>query len=518
MALDEKSMLNVSQVDSEGERSRMSFISAQGDSLRSVGGDSASDIHGSSPVRRTLVRTHAFRVGGWVMLCAISGALGFCAFYFARAREQDAFQMQFDKDAEHIIDSFNDLILQTRLETICYAFLSTSATSIPWPFVTMDTEFEAATFSILRHSLAIAAFFAPIVSDDDRLDWEAYAISARPDVQYISSGNRSISDGFYRFEDGVPEDRLDAALYYSPIWNVAPSSLEGKYIMFDQASDEIQRTALENLIAYKSIISSGVFMSDAGAPQFLQFFPIFDDVRREKVVATMSLLMDVSSMIGAQVSACSAAINIVLDTSRGHQFTFEVVGASDGVTTHSTYLGAGDLHDSSYDALRRVSDPKARLKAWGEVLSTAPKTIAELYPETCQGVAEEDVYAVCGFKLSLYPTKQYESTFHSQFPITIALVISLVLFCAANLIFVFCFLVERRQQDVIRETIRERDIDAALVKSFYPKFVRDRVVRAHKGKSSSRINQPIAEQFQNTTVVRPTIHLHPHRYTPHLTV
>ena len=148
-----------------------------------------------------------------------------------------------------------------------------------------------------------------------------------------------------------------------------------------------------------------------------------------------------------------------------------------------------------------VSSPQARLDAWDEVLSTAPKAIADFYPNICQEVAGEYVYPVCRSHLRLYPTMEYESAFQTSYPITVALAVSLSLFFVASLLLGYCSLAERRQQLLLRETKRERAIDVELVKSFYPKFVRDRLAHADNGKRAARIHEPIAEQFQDTTSV-----------------
>jgi hypothetical protein len=503
---DEKAM-QVAQMDSE--RSRRSLISAS--SIKSIGRDSASDAQGSPPSwRPSAGRRLGLKIGSLIIVSAVSGALGFCAFYFTRARETNAYQMSFGEDAAYLIDDFNTLILTTRIEALSYAFRITPSTSMMssyWPFATLNADFEASTFNVLRHSLANAVFFAPFVSHFERVDWEAFAVSARPDVQNISSSNRSISDGIYELDDGIPRDDLGSALYYSPVWNVAPSNQEGKYLMFNQASDEVQGTALQDLLAYKSITSSAVFISDQGTPQFFLFIPIFENLEREMVVASLSLLMDIRRMFGTRV-ASGARIDVVLDSSPGKHFTFQVVGASGGVPSTVIFLGEGDLHDSRYDEMLTVSSPQAQLRAWDDVLSTAPKAIAEFYPNACQEVAGEYVYPVCGFNVRLYPTKEYESAFQTSYPITVALAVSLSLFFAANLIIGYCLLIARRRQLILTETKRERAIDVALVKSFYPKFVRDRVALANNGRHPSRTRQAIAEQFQDTTVVCLLIHVH----------
>lgn len=485
------------------------------DSFRSIDHDSNSDTKAPRSMNVTT------KLGLVLFLFIVAGVLGYVGYYFAATSQENAYQSAFMTDAQYLIKNFHDNSLRIELEALSYAFQITASmksAAYSWPFVTMAMEFEVVCFNMLRQSLATTAFFAPILTEDERRPWESFAAQTQPEIQNIASTHRSISDGIYRMKDGLPENETDSAAFYSPIWHVAPRLDEQKYIMFNQASHVIQRTALGAMFTQKSMVSSDIFLSDAGAPQFVRFFPIFETLERERVVGSLSLLTDLTVMFEMMLSTNNTSIDVVLDSNCGKLYTFRIHAENSSAVPTAMLLGEGDLHDPAFDAFEATFTNDDWVNMWNDVVSTAPKEVSTFYKERApsQNIFGESASLSCGFDVRLYPTEEYETVFVTTYPLGVALGISLSLVVAASLFLTYAFVMERRQRDARLQTKREDEANGALVRSFFPKIVRDRVVLstsmqdrnhgdAKRGMTVASINEsldrPIAEQFPNTTVV-----------------
>ena len=179
----------------------------------------------------------------------------------------------------------------------------------------------------------------------------------------------------------MPKNETGPSVFYSPIWHVAPRSDEQEYIMFNQASDAIQRTALGAMFTQKSMVSSEIFLSQAGSPQFARFFPIFDSLERNRVVASLSLLTDIAFMFGMIESTNNTSIDVVLDSSCGQQFTFRILAENSTAPPTAILLGEGDLHDPAFDAFKATFTHDQGVKVWNEIVSKAPKEVSKFYKE-----------------------------------------------------------------------------------------------------------------------------------------
>lgn len=466
-----------------------------------------------------------------VALLAIAGGAGFLAYHFTRAKEVAAFQTSFEEDSEHLINYAQEISMWTQLAAMGFTYDITAALSntLPliesqqqplWPFVT-NYQFGAISFPALHQSTAKNIVMSPIIQNEEILkEWENYAVTARPLVQNISStGNRSIADGIYRLDDcGKPVNDLVGPAPYVPIWHVAPQSEQNNLIMFNQASDPMQRTAINDMVATKSQITSEVYIPEIGGePQFFSFFPIFDNLSRDNVVASLSLLSEASSLFDTKLSSQNTNVLIVLENLCGQIYTYEVVG--EGVVAHEhldsrvRFLGEGDRHDARYDDFQTTVTFQQSLAAWKEFLKDIPPELAVFFFDE---YTERDNVTSCGIFITVYPTQEYEDVFLTKDPLALGLGIAMAIVATAVIFLAYVIYVERRQGALLKRVRRSNETNGALVESFFPSVVRDRVRSSFHAKSPNIKNSPIkarrnyepdhfapiAEQFQNTTVVR----------------
>jgi hypothetical protein len=500
------------------------------ESLRSADQQEA-DKEKASSSSRTEIYMHqnrsihfSLKIGFVVALFAIAGCVGFSTYHFTRAREINAYHTSFEEDALHVITSAQESGMRSQLATtgITYDMSTLNAVTplVEWPFTTIRS-FEAISFPALHQSIATHFFVSPLLRDEEtREAWEAYATSTRPQLQNISStGNRSVADGIYRLGDsGLPEDDRGPAPCL-PIWHVAPRSDENNYLMFNQASDPVQKRALESMLAGKFQSSSEIFISEkTGEPQFVKILPIFDTLEREHVVASLSLLINVGIYIDVKLPTDNTVVAVVLSNQCGQTYTFHVLSDSSDVEEQPDrrviFVGEGDLHDRRYNDFAKYVSVEETRSQWLEFLSQAPPELLPFYKRSENAT---NATFTCELHATIYPTVEYESAFLTGDPLSIALGTSMAIILTAVLFLTYIIYVEKRQRDLLKRVRRSNETNGALVESFFPSVVRDRVVRRSSLHAKSSDVQrlpitastrnglehflPIAEQFPNTTVV-----------------
>ena len=197
-------------------------------SLRSADHDSMSDINAPFARRSRRSVNVAWNMGLVLFLLIVAGVLGYVGYYSASSKEENAYRTAFTTDSQYLINNFYENALRTELEALSYAFqitASTKSAAYSWPFVSMAMEFEVVCFNMLRQSLATTAFFAPILTEDERLPWESFAAQTQPEILNISSTYRSIQRRNVSFEETACHKMKPAPpTFYSPIWHVAPRS------------------------------------------------------------------------------------------------------------------------------------------------------------------------------------------------------------------------------------------------------------------------------------------------------
>ena len=165
------------------------------DSVSSAVGDDAGREEPLDDERNTLARTEdkAVRYLRWAVLLVLlvtASIVSTGCLLFMKADQQQDFEVEFEMNAKKILTSFQQTI-SMKLEAMdalsvdctCYA----RSTGAVWPNVTFsDFEIRGANTRILANTGVIN--YSPVVTDETRSGWEAYAIENRDyfDVDFES--------------------------------------------------------------------------------------------------------------------------------------------------------------------------------------------------------------------------------------------------------------------------------------------------------------------------------------------
>lgn len=139
-------------------------------------------------------------------------------------------------------------------------------------------------------------------------------------------------------------------------------------------------------------------------------------------------------------------IDVVLDDSCGKPYTFRLNGAN------ATILGSGDMHNTDFDSLGQI---------W------------TLGSESGDKDAEFYVFDGCVYRMSVYPTQQFEDSYTSKRPITYAVAVGIIFIFTAFVFLMYDWAVQLRQDKVLNAATRTQ----AIVSSLFPKNVQERIFK-----------------------------------------
>jgi hypothetical protein len=186
----------------------------------------------------------------------------------------------------------------------------------------------------------------------------------------------------------------------------------------------------------------------------------------------------------------ASTVSIVLENSCGQVHTYHVKG---GI---ARYLGSGDQHDRSYDYLAQSVSITKALDHVDQVAVSHGSSMATKSEEMTGTTAGEEDGLFCSYQITVYPTEEYEETFHTGLAYvytftTVALAVtSIVLFL------IYTVLVDRRQKQVMDSAARSN----AIIKSLFPAVIRRRLFGATT--QSSLQNDGIAMSVKHSLGLR----------------
>ena len=148
------------------------------------------------------------------------------------------------------------------------------------------------------------------------------------------------------------------------------------------------------------------------------------------------------------------------------------------------YKGNHDIHNKKYDYLARRST---------FAVSTGRKDQHEHKED------EVDVQ-YCDFSLTVYPTTEFESDFHTAKPLLFAAVMVAVFVTACSVFAIYDWMVKRRQEKMLVATKRT----TAIAHSLFPKSVGERLIAAseepEKNTFGRNMNLKQANMMENIAV------------------
>jgi len=125
----------------------------------------------------------------------------------------------------------------------------------------------------------------------------------------------------------------------------------------------------------------------------------------------------------------------------------------------ATFLGQGDKHDTKYDHLKNTADISDRVSNLASV-ETLSYTRADLCVECIS------------YEIDIYPSKITESKFSSNYPLIYAVIVGTIFIGTSTVFLLFDMFVRKRHQIVMDRTMRT----TALVSSLFPEAVRDQLL------------------------------------------
>ncbi|KAI2492853.1 adenylyl/guanylyl cyclase [Fragilaria crotonensis] len=408
------------------------------------------------------------------------GVLGTVFIHESTAqREQSLFETYFESLADQLTDNFLTIFEVKILTSISVSVSLTSDAQYynkTWPNSLLpDFDLRLKGDRIITGSHTI--LFSPLVTDETRASWEAFVLenanqlTVQPndasscttavDSSSSSSACRTLADGIY-----MP----------GPNGTLIPDPGPGPYfpgfLLSTSNAPENAQFILTNYYAvpglqdmYNSLMEEMTpIMSDmkGTAPRSLLSTPVFNQITPpQSVVGAVQLDVDWLTQFQT-VSPSEGSIVAVLVTGGGDVMSFEIF---DG---YVVFLGDGDLHDPQYD---------------NYVVTTKVSAVAiqNMTSGIWQSNNGSNTWDTFGYSLSVYPTSSFEAAFKTNLP-AIYTAVSAVIFAFIILMFaLYDVLVHRRQQHVMGEAVRFRNV----VNSLFPAVVRNRLFAQQEGTSSA---------------------------------
>jgi hypothetical protein len=280
------------------------------------------------------------------------------------------------------------------------------------------------------------------------------------DVRPISNGIFRLDDEYFPIDDDEPFTSPTNDIKV-PLWQINPSAEKRHLNMFNLNSLEggfmelLRTTKMPQFTPIMEQEMADFFLRDGATvsgPRSLVMLPIVDTVIDEMVAITgaeidwITYFEDVLSLEGHKT-------DIVLTNTCSPSHTYQVTG------TIAVYRGEGDLHDSKYDSHGQTTTL--------EELSES--TNWEHYP--VPGIDDVAEALGCIYSIAVYPTQEYESIYLTSWPIVYTLVVAALTLLAVSLFVIYVYLADRRQRQVLDSAAKSN----AIIKSLFPAVVRDRL-------------------------------------------
>ena len=248
---------------------------------------------------------------------------------------------------------------------------------------------------------------------------------------------------------------------YLPIWQVSPvipgknslgyNVLSNKFfakpylaLMNSQKANinkasNLNQENLESVGAYfRSLYSYSQYRYNVdawlGDPTSTFSYPVFDSFNHEtrKVVGIVASSAFWRNSIEGVLPENAKSVFCVFESTDGVSFTYVVNGANRAV-----YLGAGDLHDRRFTHMGLHESVRDYMES-----RTSPQTMS--YTSVTIDFDYLD------FKLSVYPSSEFESYYKTSAPM-LSFVVILSIFAFTSLVFAFYDWFVRRRQRIVME-------------------------------------------------------------------
>lgn len=346
------------------------------------------------------------------------------------------------------------------------------ATNASWPFVTIP-HFEMRGSLINDLSNAKHVTLAPLVHEDLRVKWEAYASDNQQWIQdglsFRNEENSVIVPPIAKSIFDVPQAKVapftvkstgsfdipTESRVFAPAWQQAPAPNNTTMINMDLLSNPgVHPLVTDMILTGRPILSEAITPDhhrsnghEIMIPHICLLQPVLERLNGESltdensVVAFLAITISMDTFLSNMLNLDNRRMVLVFDNHCGDVFTYQL---SDD---RKMFVGNGDLHDRAYDHLAFRAD---------------------LAPTQDGGDSSE-----CHYDLIIYPSRAMENDLNTSkpflysFAIVSAFVITIVVFL------VYDNIVTRRHLKVVANANRVNRI----ISSLFPGNVRDRIMQ-----------------------------------------
>mmetsp|Transcript_2519 Transcript_2519/g.6009 ORF Transcript_2519/g.6009 Transcript_2519/m.6009 type:complete len:729 (+) Transcript_2519:76-2262(+) len=499
----------------------------------------------------------------FVLIASAVAIVTFVYLYMSKAEEEE-FKNQFQSDSTKVVESLGKTLDQTVGTTDAFIRQIVSfARHDPdnsWPFVTKP-DFALNAGKVLKltkaFTCAVSVFVEPEQHDEwlkyshEHLDWveEAREIQKKDeDWHKPTDFVNTINYGLWGFEGSGRTNATKPTEYmnnYLPYWQQYPmvadqvdgisvinhdvwsapstasfvlDAVENQRVVitppnniYDDTSDDLTIYIAEIIANWaREYISDDV---DATEPIGGFWIPMYDSLdsfrlnitKDQKPVGMFYSAFFWNEMISDILPRGSEGIVVVFSDDCGPSFTYQL----DGPTP--TYLGGGDLHDSSYDymgvslTLNEIMD------------ATQNQTSREGGNGKSQYTGLPLSETFCPRSIHIYPSKTMEGDYVTSNPLIFTIVAAFIFIFTSSVFLLYDCVVSRRQRIVMQRA----QASGAIVSSLFPEKVKHQLYEEQKQEqqkqavqkenafsafangttASNESSKPIAELFHETTIM-----------------
>lgn len=454
------------------------------------------------------------RILVFVALLVAALAVSLTVYFITTKAESTKFQAGFEGSAQKLIDSFGDIV---EIKIGALANLAVTFTeyardrNLTWPYVTMsDFQQRAVSARALSNSLFLELL--PIVTNETRAAWEAYALKEKGwlddgrryqetiDVginrrlsthngsltgdnvlSFVAgeqNGTSTIADQIFILNDDYAPVPDPGDGPYFPIWQSSPilSSprdlvnynllnypIYAPYINRSASTGDIELSGFHlagaggvtnpdlatSFYAFILSFAAGKIVDYVGDPMSTIYVPVFDSFTEDKtVVAVIVAVINWAAYFENVLPPNTQPLTMVLQNDCESHFTFRVQGE------RVQYMGQEYQHDP---------------KLGSYVMSTSTNRTNQV--RSTAGINYRLYKDQCAYRLHVYPTVEMHNFYYTNVPALITASIALIFIFTALTFFVYDRLVQRRQNIVMKTAVKSSQI----VSSLFPKQILQRL-------------------------------------------
>lgn len=294
---------------------------------------------------------------------------------------------------------------------------------------------------------------------------------------HVKARVRTVDQGIYRIDGDQFVDEDDTIGPYFPLWQVAPIEENVVGIMFNMYSIPEQREAIDGCIANThptftdALLKSVDYHADDkhhNEPSSTLFYPVVRSQDLSVVVGVTSISFTWATMFTNILPSDVSGMICVLESSTGQSHTFELNGAE------ATFLGAGDLHDKSFDSMQKLAVYELRgILHHLQNHHMDHRRRARIDEESMSARRRADNMDGVSYSIRIYPSSSFQSNYITNQPAIYASAIALVFVFTSLTFFIYDCLVERRNTAVMKSAEKS----SKIVHSLFPAVVRDRLFK-----------------------------------------